>query len=169
MRSNFLANSLRLFYTSSQSTFSVLFPPLPMGSSRKILSLLLVVALAVLAYVNYTKRIQLAMELQKLSVQMEQLQTGNNPQNVAAAKQIVDKVRRHILIPTGIDPTVATIVDVNTLKSRNEFYKDAKNGDNLIVTPTRAILYDPDKDIILDVVPVQLTAQGAASSAPAKK
>lgn len=138
------------------------------AGSRKVLSLLLVVALAILAYVNYTKRVQLAMELKKLTVQMEQLQTGNDPQNVAAAKEIVDKVRKHIIVPGDIEPTVATIVDVETLKSRNEFYKDAKNGDNLIVTPTRAILYDPDRDIILDVVPVQLTPQAAASSAGTK-
>ena len=139
----------------------------PSAGGRKLLSLILIVALAVLAYVNYTKRIQLAMELKKLSVQMEQLQTGNNPQNVAAAKEIVDKVRRQIMVPTDIDPTVATIVDVNTLKARNEFYKNAKNGDNLIVTPTRAILYDPDKDIILDVVPVQLQPENAAASSSA--
>lgn len=136
------------------------------AGGRKLLSIVLVIALAILAYVNYSKRVQLATELQKLSVQMEQLQTGNNPQNVAAAKAIVERVRRHIMISTAVEPTVATIVDVETLKSRNEFYKDAKNGDNLIVTPTRAILYDPDKDIILDVVPVQLTPQAAASSAP---
>ena len=133
---------------------------------RKLLSVLLIVALAILAYVNYVKRVEIATELKKLTVQMEQLQTGNNPQNVAAAKAIVDKVRRHIMVPTDIDPTVATIVDVNTLKARNEFYKNAKNGDNLIVTPTRAILYSPEKDIIIDVVPVQLTPQAAASSAP---
>ena len=143
------------------------------AGSRKLLVLVLIVSLAVLAYVNYTKRVQLASELKKLSVQMEQLQTGNNPQNVAQAKSIVEKVRRHIIIPANIDPTVATIVDVNTLKSRNDFYKNAKNGDNLIVTPTRAILYDPDKDIILDVVPVQIQApapaSSAASSAPATK
>ena len=135
---------------------------------RKLLSVLLIVALAILAYVNYTKRVEIATELKKLTVQMEQLQTGNNPQNVAAAKAIVDKVRRHIMLPTDIDPTVATIVDVDTLKARNEFYKNAKNGDNLIVTPTRAILYSPEKDIIIDVVPVQLTPQAAASSAPTK-
>jgi hypothetical protein len=147
-----------------------LLPNSPMSSSpgsRKFLGLILVVALAVLAYVNYTKRVQLATELKKLSVQMEQLQTGNDPQNVAAAKAIVDKVKKHIMIPDDIDPTVATIVDVDTLKSRNEFYKNAKNGDNLIVTPSRAILYDPNRDIILDVVPVQLTPQ-AAAAAPAK-
>lgn len=134
------------------------------GGSRKLLSFILVVALAVLAYVNYTKRVQLASDLKKLSVEMEQLQTGNSPQNVAAAKQIVEKVRKHIIVSTAVEPTVATIVDVKTLKARNDFYKDAKNGDNLIVTPTRAILYDPDKDIIIDVIPVQLTAQTASSS-----
>ncbi len=139
------------------------------SGSKKLLSLLLIAAFAVLAYVNYTKRVQLATELKKLSVQMEQLQTGNSPQNIAAAKEIVDKVRKHIVIPTGVEPTVATIVDVNTLKARNEFYKDAKNGDNLIVTPTRAILYDPDRDIILDVVPVQLTPQAASSSSAMMK
>ncbi len=138
------------------------------AGSRKLLSIFLVVALAILAYVNYTKRVQLATELKKLTVQMEQLQTGNDPQNVAAAKEIVDKVRKHIIVPSDVEPTVATIVDVETLKSRNEFYKDAKNGDNLIVTPTRAILYDPDRDIILDVVPVQLTPQAASSSEAAQ-
>ncbi len=132
---------------------------------KKLLTIVLVVALAVLAYVNYMKRVQLATELKKLSVQMEQLQTGNNPENVAQAKAIVDKVRAHIDIPTDVEPTVATIVDVNTLKARNDFYKNAKNGDNLIVTPTRAILYDPDRDMILDVVPVQLQAPAAPEGA----
>ena len=32
----------------------------------------------------------------------------------------------------------------------------AENGDHLVVTPERAILYDPDEDVILDVVPVQV-------------
>lgn len=139
------------------------------AGSKKLLSIFLVVALAILAYVNYTKRVQLATELKKLTVQMEQLQTGNDPQNVAAAKEIVDKVRKHIIVSNDVEPTVATIVDVETLKARNEFYKDAKNGDNLIVTPTRAILYDPDRDIILDVVPVQLTPQAASSSSAMTK
>lgn len=139
---------------------------------KKLLTVVLVVALAVLAFVNYTKRVELAMELKKLSVQMEQLQGGNNPENVEEAKRIIEKVRQHIDIPTDVEPTVATIVDVEALKARNEFYKNAKNGDNLIVTPTRAILYDVERDMIIDVVPVQLQPpadQAASSSAPAKK
>ncbi len=138
-------------------------------ASRKLLVFVLIVALAILAYVNYTKRIELAMELQKLTVQMKQLETGNTPQNVEVAKQILDKVKKHIILSDDVEPTVATIVDVKTLQLRNEFYKNAKDGDHLIVTPTRAILYDPDKDIIIDVIPVQIQAQAAAvSAAPAK-
>lgn len=136
---------------------------------KKLLTVVLVVGLAVLAYVNYMKRVQLATELKKLSVQMEQLATGNNPENVAQAQAIIEKVKKHINLPADVEPTVATIVDVDALKSRNEFYANAKNGDHLIVTPTRAILYDADADVILDVVPVQLQApEGAASSAAAQ-
>ena len=125
---------------------------------RKLLIVVLVVALALLAYINYTKRVQLENDLKQLSVKNEQLKTGNDPQNIAKAKEIIEKVRRHMQIPTDPEPTVATIVDVNALRKQNDFYVNAKNGDNLIVTPTRAILYDPDKDMIIDVVPVQLQA-----------
>ncbi len=137
--------------------------------NKKVLSFILIVALAILAGVNYMKRMELATELKTLSVRMEQLQGGNNPQGVAQAKAIIEKVKRHILIPDGVEPTVATIVDVAALQKRNDFYKVAKNGDSLIVTPTRAILYSTDKDMILDVVPVQLqpNAAGASSSKPA--
>ena len=133
---------------------------------RKLLIVALVLALAILAFINYTKRIQLEGDVKQLSVKNEQLQTGNNPQNIAKAKEIIEKVRKHMEIPTDPEPTVATIVDINALKSKNDFYKNAKNGDNLIVTPARAILYDPDKDVIIDVVPVQLDT---APPAPAQK
>ncbi len=143
--------------------------PATSRNMSKVLVTVLIIALAALSYVQYSKRMQVAKELEKLTMQMEQLKTGNNPQNVAAAKEIVAKVRRHIMIPGDVDPTVATIVDIETLRSRNDFYKNAKNGDHLIVTPTRAILYDASQDVIIDVVPVQLEAPNAAASSAAKK
>lgn len=126
-------------------------------NTKKLLTVILIIGLAVLAYVNYMRSVRLAAELKKLSVMNEQLQTGNNPESIAQAKAIIERVRKHMQIPGDVEPTVATIVDVEALRSRNDFYKNAKNGDHLIVTPTRAILYDPDADVILDVVPVQLT------------
>ena len=132
--------------------------------NKKLLTIVLIVALAALAFAFYQRSATLAAELKKLTVMNEQLQTGNNPESIAEAKAIIERVRKHIEIPTDVEPTVATIVDVEALKSRNDFYKLAKNGDHLIVTPTRAILYDPDRDMILDVVPVQLQAPEAAAT-----
>ncbi len=65
-----------------------------------------------------------------------------------------------------MDPTVATIINAESLKSRNPFYERAENGDHLIVTPTRAVLYDPDKDIILDVIPVQIQPSSPSPPPP---
>lgn len=137
--------------------------------NKKLLSVVLIVGLAILAVSFYKRSMTLATELKKLTVMNEQLQTGNNPESIAEAKAIIDKVKKHIEIPSDVEPTVATIVDVEALKSRNDFYKNAKNGDHLIVTPTRAILYDPDTDMILDVVPVQLQSPAPAAAAPATK
>lgn len=83
---------------------------------------------------------------------------------------VLDRLRRHITLPTDVQPTVALIQDIDALKLRNSFYSVAKNGDYLIVTPSRAILYNAERDVILDIVPVQLQAEGARSisaSAPA--
>ncbi len=78
--------------------------------------------------------------------------------------EIVDAVGKLYALPPGIDPTVATIVDVDALRKTNTFYAKAENGDTLVVTADRAILYDPKKKIILDVVPVQIQPQGANRS-----
>ncbi|MBT4119868.1 MAG: hypothetical protein HOE29_03035, partial [Candidatus Peribacter sp.] len=68
-------------------------------------------------------------------------------------------------IPEDIEPTVATIVDVEILKEKNPFYAKAENGDHLIVTPTRAILYSSKTKKIIDVVPVQLEPVAGEGSA----
>ncbi len=140
--------------------------------NKKLLTIILIVGLAALSFTFYKRSMTLAAELKKLTVMNEQLQTGNNPENIAEAQAIIEKVRQHVIIPADVEPTVATIVDVEALKASNEFYKNAKNGDHLVVTPTRAILYDPVADMIIDIVPVQLQApadQAATSSAAMKQ
>ena len=125
----------------------------------------LVIILVVLVVVLDTKRRQVEDQLKELSVQMDQL-APQRQQNEQLVKQIIAKVKRHMALSEDIQPTVATIVDVEALRAQNSFYQTAKNGDHLIVTPTRAILYDPDKDIILDVVPVQLKPASSPPSTP---
>ncbi len=141
------------------------------GSSfGKFLGFLVVVGLIVLTLLLDVRRRSAEKKLQELSVRYEQ-QTGNPAQAKEVAKQIVEKVGKLIKIQAGTEPTVATIVDVEQLRSRNAFYNKAKNGDHLIVTTDRAILYDPAANIIIDVVPVQLqppTAAAAGTTTSAK-
>ena len=129
----------------------------------KILFPLLVIALIVLVVVLDNQRRQAETELRNLTVRLEQLQ-GNNQESQERAKQIIERVRRIIDIPADVTPTVATIVDVQKLKAQNPFYANAKNGDYLIVTPTRAILFDADRGVIIDVVPVQIQQNAPAEA-----
>ncbi|PIP65736.1 hypothetical protein COU77_01410 [Candidatus Peregrinibacteria bacterium CG10_big_fil_rev_8_21_14_0_10_49_16] len=76
------------------------------------------------------------------------------------AADIIAKVSAHFLLPADIQPTVATIIDVEKLREQNEFYNSAENGNFLLVLPKRAILYDEERDLILDVAPVRLERKG---------
>lgn len=125
-------------------------------STRKALVAIAIIALVALVLVLDMQRREAEKQLKSLSVRLEQLQTGNTQQNREAAQRIVNEVRKLIAIPEDVEPTVATIIDVETLRQRNPFYNKAENGNHLIVTAERAILYDSEKKIIIDVVPVQV-------------
>ena len=129
---------------------------------RAIFPVLLIV-LALLVVVLDAQRRQAQKELKNLTVRLEQLQ-GNDEANQEKAKQVVEKVKLLMDIDTSVEPTVATIVDVKKLQEKNPFYNKAQNGDYLIVTPTRAILYRESDNIILDVVPVQIEPAPAATT-----
>jgi hypothetical protein len=125
---------------------------------------ILLIALVVLAVVLDTQRRKAQTELKNLTVRLEQLQ-GNNAANQEKAKTIVQRVQKLMDIDVSVEPTVATIVDVEKLREQNPFYNKAENGDYLIVTPTRAILYREEDNIILDVVPVQIEQPAAEGDA----
>lgn len=73
---------------------------------------------------------------------------------------VIDSVAKHILLTEDEDPMVATIVDVEALKEQNpEFYKYAKNDDNILIYSTRAIIYRSSTDMIINVAPVMSIPQ----------
>lgn len=123
---------------------------------------ILLIALVVLAVVLDTQRRRAQTELHNLTVRLEQLQ-GNNAANQEKAKNVVERVKKLMDIDVSVEPTVATIVDVEKLREQNPFYNKAENGDFLIVTQTRAILYREEDNIILDVVPVQIEPPAPAN------
>lgn len=122
---------------------------------------ILLIALVVLVVVLDTQRRRAQTELHNLTVRLEQLQ-GNNAANQEKAKNVVLRVKKLMDIDTSVEPTVATIVDVEKLREQNPFYNKAENGDYLVVTQTRAILYREEENLILDVVPVQIEPQAPA-------
>ena len=80
------------------------------------------------------------------------------------------KVSRHIATLPGETPTVATIQDAEMLRKQNPiFYKDAQNGDRLLIWSNQAVLYSPSRDILLAVLPVTTQPPAAAGAAPAQQ
>ena len=95
----------------------------------------------------------------KVASQMEQAQV----------KELVAKVGKLIILPTGEEPVVATINDASALVKDQVFYKGAKNGDVVLVYQknAKAIVYSPERNVIVNVGPVVLQDQPAATPAPA--
>lgn len=143
------------------------------GTSRsRLLNILLLIAVVVVAllFVRAEKqRRSIEQNLEKTSQELEQIKKATQNNGQEAANQVLANVRLLIDIPNEPAPTVATIVDVDALRKGNDFYKKANNGDNLIITADRAILYSPAKNMILDVVPVEINNKADASVSPAPK
>lgn len=75
----------------------------------------------------------------------------------AEVRQIIAKVASHIVIKADEQPTVATIQDAELLRAENpNFYKDAQNGDRLLIWSDKAVLYSTSMDKLLAVLPVSL-------------
>ena len=76
---------------------------------------------------------------------------GNQAENVKAEKQL----SKIILLPSDEKPTIATVKDVQKLKTQ-PFFKDAQDGDKVFIyTKSRkAILYRPDTKMIVNVQPI---------------
>lgn len=134
---------------------------------RIVLPIALVVLVVTVFFLDSARR-QAQAEMKQMSAKLGQAPDANSVENQKRAKEIVAKVKEHMEIDTTVEPTVATIVDVKKLQAQNAFYNKAKNGDFLIVTPSRAILYDAAADVIIDVVPVQID-QTPPSSQPSDK
>lgn len=82
---------------------------------------------------------------------------------VAAAQEVKDviaAVGKHIVLPKGEEPTVATVTDPEKLKDQ-AFFANAKEGYKvLIYTQARkAYLYDPTRDKLIEVAPITTDIQ----------
>jgi len=79
-----------------------------------------------------------------------------------AEKEIEDlltRVGKHILLPEGEMPLVATVIDASALVAEQPFYSGAQDNDRLIIygEALKAIIYSPERDIVINVGPIQFS------------
>lgn len=89
---------------------------------------------------------------------------SNAPEN--PEKQLAEVVRmvsKHMVLPEGEVPTMATVSDPEKLKDQ-AFFMNAKKGDKVLIfsDSRKAILYNPTSDRIVEVAPINTTNQTAS-------
>jgi hypothetical protein len=68
--------------------------------------------------------------------------------------ELVSRISKFLVVPNNENPSVVVIKDAAQLAAQQSFYKDAKDGDVLIVYSTRAIIYDIANNKLVNVGPI---------------
>jgi len=63
----------------------------------------------------------------------------------------LQKIGRHLVLPEGEQPAIATILDAEGLKKVQPLYSEVKDGDQLVTFKAMQIVYDPILDKIVYV------------------
>ena len=90
-----------------------------------------------------------------------------NPNTVVQeeTKVLVKKVGKLMELPTGEDPTLATVQDKDKLKDQ-AFFSSSENGDRVLIyiKAKKAILYRPSSDKIVEVAPLVMSENSATAT-----
>ena len=82
-----------------------------------------------------------------------------NPSSAAQeeTKALVAKVGQLIQLPSGEDPTLATVQDKDKLKGQ-VFFQNSENGDRVLIyiNAKKAFLYRPSTNKIVEVAPLTM-------------
>jgi len=135
------------------------------GAFNFLLIVAVVAAVGLFLWAEQQRR-EATKEIERVEGELKDLQETTQRSGEEVADEVLEKVRSLITLPEEPRPTVATIVDIERLRESNEFFQQADNGDNLILTENRAILYDPEQNVIIDVAPFQINPEATVSPTP---
>lgn len=78
-------------------------------------------------------------------------------------KALTDQLAKLVVLPEGEEPVVATVTDKERLKDQAVFAK-AENGDKIVIyaKTQKAYIYRPSKNVLVDVIPVNIGNQQTA-------
>jgi hypothetical protein len=95
---------------------------------------------------------------QRMSQKVTKLSTVTGQKEMAKKDidQLVKKVSKLIVLPTGETPTIATINDAMGLAKNQTFYKGSINGDKVLIyfKAQKAYIYSPSKNVLVNVGPI---------------
>lgn len=74
--------------------------------------------------------------------------------NQKETDELLKKVGKLILLPEDEQMTISTIQDIDKLSEEQQFFERAQNGDKVIIYSDRAIVYSPERNILVNVGPV---------------
>lgn len=136
--------------------------------------LILVTLVVLISMGGFIYSQQLRFENIRLKARVNQLES--DPQTVAKEeiKNITQRMSKIVVLPTGEEPTLATVTDKEKLKDQPMFAK-AENGDKILIytISKKAYIYRPASNIIIDIVPVnvagaQVSITGVDANNPLK-
>ena len=126
-----------------------------------VLALFLIIVAAGGGYLFYNYQSSQS-ELQKLK---------ENPQTVARQeiKEVSAKIGALMELPKNEEPTLATVTDIEKLKNQ-QFFSQAVNGDKVLIytQSSKAILYRPETNKIIEVASVNLGQNQTPAQTPAQ-
>lgn len=97
-----------------------------------------------------------------LTYQVFQLKSNPTIQGEKELDQIIAKVGKLVVLPEGETPTLATVTDPEKLKNQPFFAKAQVGYKVLLYTQSqKAILYDPKSNKIVEIAPINNTAEPA--------
>ena len=130
---------------------------LPIGLS------ILLVAVGAIAFVYYNKT-------QKTSEVTAEVKASAEQVTADEVKALISEVGNIMLLPTGEQPTVATVSDLAKLKDQ-VFFNNAKLGDKILIytQAKKAILYNPASKKIIEVAPVNVAKDQTTTKASTQK
>lgn len=107
----------------------------------------------------------------KVKSKLEKMSTPTGQQELIKqeSQDIIDKVKKLIVLPENEEPTIASITDSAKLSKEQPFYLNAQDGDKVLiyVQSKKAIVYSPSRDILVNVGPVYIDNTEQASTTTA--
>ncbi len=123
--------------------------PPPRKSGKPYFVIILIIAMGLSAAYLLIKGINVA------DYSSKNAETSNSPDEQAADSvtgNVVDRVKKHILVNENEAPYVATISNIDLVRARNPvFYQDASQGDKVLIWSDKAIIYSESLDKIVSV------------------